>query len=64
MDDGIQFDMVFNSDLFDRARMIELLEQIRLVLRQAAADGEVKLSAIDLASVAHRERRGAARGNG
>ena len=56
MDDGIQFDMVFNSDLFDRARMIELLEQIRLVLRQAAADGEVKLSAIDLASVAHRER--------
>lgn len=61
MDDGIQFDMVFNSDLFDRARMIELLEQIRLVLRQAAADGEVKLSAIDLASVAHRERVAARR---
>ena len=53
--------MVFNSDLFDRARMIELLEQIRLVLRQAAADGEVKLSAIDLASVAHRERVAARR---
>ena len=41
--------------------MIELLEQIRLVLRQAAADGEVKLSAIDLASVAHRERVAARR---
>ena len=24
MDDGIQFDMVFNSDLSNRARMIEL----------------------------------------
>ncbi len=56
MDDGIQFDMVFNADLFDRARMIELLEQNRLVLAQAAANAEVKLSAIDLASVAHRER--------
>ena len=61
MDDGIQFDMVFNSDLFDRARMIELLEQIRLVLRQAAADGEVKLSAIDLPlwRIVSASRRGA-----
>jgi phthiocerol/phenolphthiocerol synthesis type-I polyketide synthase E len=61
MDDGIQFDMVFNADLFDRARMVELLEQTRLVLAQAAADAEVKLSAIDLASVAHRERVAARR---
>jgi len=56
MDDGIQFDMVFNADLFDRARMVELLEQNRLVLAQAAANAEVKLSAIDLASGAHRGR--------
>jgi amino acid adenylation domain-containing protein len=49
---GISIDLVFNADLFERARMEELLRQLEAVLAQAAADLEVRVRQISLVTPA------------
>ncbi len=39
-DGGLEFSLVYNPDLFDRARVREILGQLELVLQQALADPE------------------------
>ena len=48
--EGIRFDLVYNADLFDAARMEELLRQYRRVLETVAADPGRRIGDIPLAT--------------
>ncbi len=52
--DGIEVNLVYSSDLFDRARMEELLRQFELVLSQAVAAPAESLKALSLVTPAAR----------
>jgi amino acid adenylation domain-containing protein len=53
-DGGIVIHLVYAADLFDAARMRELLAQLQGVLRQAAAAPETRVGALSLATDAAR----------
>ena len=52
--DGILLKLVYNSDLFTRARMIELLEQYKYLLTQIAHSPEAKISSCSLITASSR----------
>ncbi|HEV2735194.1 MAG TPA: amino acid adenylation domain-containing protein, partial [Longimicrobiaceae bacterium] len=52
--DGLRLELVYDAELFARPRMEELLEQLRHLLAQAAADPERPVSALSLATPAAR----------
>jgi amino acid adenylation domain-containing protein len=47
-DDELTFNLIYNPDLFDRARVREMLGQFREILTQAAAEPETRVGAFDL----------------
>ncbi len=55
IEEQLQFILVYNSDLFDRARMVELLEQFRLLLDQLVAAPDKVIS--DYSLVGTQSRR-------
>jgi amino acid adenylation domain-containing protein len=46
--DGVELELVYDADLFGRARMNELLAQFEQLLRQAAANPDEKLNRLSL----------------
>ncbi|HLX06337.1 MAG TPA: amino acid adenylation domain-containing protein, partial [Thermoanaerobaculia bacterium] len=48
----VAFHLVYNADLFDGGRMVELLSQIESVLSQAAADPELPIGSLSLLTAA------------
>jgi amino acid adenylation domain-containing protein len=48
--DQLRLRLVFNTDLFEEARMVELLRQFEGVLRQAVADPDLPVSMLELAA--------------
>src|SRR6185312_5172971 len=47
-DKNIQFDLVYNSDLFEHAAIVEMLEQLRLLLTQIVAKPDETISNFSL----------------
>src|SRR4029079_4111736 len=48
LDGGVQVELVYNADLFDGARIAELLAQYEGLLRQAAEDPERPVGGLSL----------------
>jgi amino acid adenylation domain-containing protein len=51
---GLRLDLVYNADLFDRARMAELGAQLELLLTHAADDPEARIGEVTLLTPAAR----------
>ncbi|HEX5760628.1 MAG TPA: non-ribosomal peptide synthase/polyketide synthase [Thermoanaerobaculia bacterium] len=52
--DGLRIDWVYNADLFDRARVVEMGRQLEALLRQAVAAPEAPVAGFSLSSEAAR----------
>ncbi|MFL6202420.1 MAG: amino acid adenylation domain-containing protein, partial [Thermoanaerobaculia bacterium] len=53
-DAGVRIDLVYNADLFDQARIVELLAQLELLLAQAVERPEEPVEAFPLVTAAAR----------
>ncbi|MCP4660045.1 MAG: AMP-binding protein, partial [bacterium] len=54
-DGGIRLDLVYNADLFDPARMLEMLAQYARLLEQIVADPEAEIGAYSLVTASAEE---------
>jgi len=54
-DGPVAFDLVYNRDLFDRPRMVEMLAQLEHLLAQSAADPHQRIDALDLVTPGMRQ---------
>ncbi|MET0395249.1 MAG: non-ribosomal peptide synthase/polyketide synthase, partial [Longimicrobiaceae bacterium] len=62
-DGGIRLNLVYNADLFEDARMAELLGHLRVLLGAVVSDPGLRISAVPLLTAQERrERSGRARG--
>ncbi|HET9229073.1 MAG TPA: condensation domain-containing protein, partial [Thermoanaerobaculia bacterium] len=50
--ESLQFNLVYNADLFDRERMEEMLRQLEHLLKQAVANPEARIRSLSLVSPA------------